>query len=453
MNFDTLKDDLLALADTGLKFAKSKGAEQAEIYVSSAHNININNQSGMIEAKDGLNEGVGVRVAIGKRLGFAAMSGITDESVKNAIQEAISVAKSIKEDNVGFKSFMPKKKVGKDGIIDSKIVEMTAEDVVKNTNVIFKEAQEFDSRIISTNAQAQTFYGGHAVANSEGVAGASRTTAFVLTVFTTAMEQQKRKSGFEFKATRSIPEFEGIGKDCADKTIKLLDSKKLNHTGVLPTLWNQNVMSGFWQISLAQSVNGRQVVEKNSYFMDKLGDKVGIDTLNITDDGQLPEGLNTTEVDDEGAPRQTTPIVENGVLRSFLYDSYYGRLGKAKSTGNAARNQGYESTPNIAPSTIVITPGTKDFDKIVSEIDKGIFVMDNVMGLFHSNLISGDFSCVATSAYLIEKGEIAYPLESLNIAGNLYKSYKDILAIGSDSKLLPSVNTPSVLFDGFTVVG
>ena len=108
MNFDTLKDDLLALADSGLKFAKNKGAEQAEIYVSSAKNININNKSGMIEAKDGLNEGVGVRVAIGKRLGFAAMSGLTDESVKSAVQEALSVAKTIKEDNAGFESFIPK---------------------------------------------------------------------------------------------------------------------------------------------------------------------------------------------------------------------------------------------------------------------------------------------------------------------------------------------------------
>ena len=96
MNFDTLNDDLLALTDTGLKYAKSLGADQAEIYVSSAKNININNQSGMIEAKDGLNEGVGVRIAMGKRLGFAAMSGLTEESVKHAVNEALSVAKSVK---------------------------------------------------------------------------------------------------------------------------------------------------------------------------------------------------------------------------------------------------------------------------------------------------------------------------------------------------------------------
>lgn len=453
MKFDTLNDDLLALADTGLKYAKSQGAEQAEIYVSSFHNININNQSGMIEAKDGLNEGVGVRIAMGKRLGFAAMSGLTEEALKHAVSEAMSVAKSVKQENEGFESFVSKGKAGKDGLLDSKIVDMSTEEIVQKTNLIFQEAKDFDKRVISPSAQVQSFYGGHAVANSEGVAGASKLTVFVIVTFTTAAEGEKRKTAFDFKVTRNVPEFENIGANAAEKAIKLLASKPMEHTGVLPTLWNQNAMSNFWQVSLAQSVNGRQVVEKNSYFMDKLGDKVGIDKLLITDDGQLPEGLNTTSIDHEGTPRQTTPIIEDGVLRSFLYDSYYGRLGKVQSTGNADRGQGYESTPNISSSTVVINPGTKSFDKMVSSIDKGVYIMDSVMGMGHSNLISGDFSVVATSAYLIEKGEISHPLEPINVAGNLYKSFKDIQVIGSDSKLLQSIKTPSILFDGFTVVG
>ena len=453
MNFDTISDDLMALGETGLKYAKSKGAEQSEIYVSSIHNININNQAGMIEAKDGLNEGIGVRVSLNNKIGFAAMSGLTDEALKHAVNEAISVAKSVKQVNKDFKGFIGKQKLGKDGILDSNIVSMTTEEIVKNTNEIFMEAKEYDQRIVSPSAQTQTFYGSFAVANSEGMIGSSKFTVFVIVTSTTAADGQKRKSAFDFKVTRTIPEFSGIGTNAAEKAIKLLDSKPLGHTGILPTLWNPNVMSNYWQISLIQSINGRQVVEKNSYFMDKLGDKIGIDKLSITDDGQLPDGLNTGAIDDEGAPRQTTPIIKDGVLHSFLYDSYYGHLGKAKSTGNASRAQSYESTPNIAPTTVVIESGAKDFDKIVSGIDKGIYVMDSVMGLGHSNLISGDFSVVATSAYLIDKGEITYPLEPIQIAGNLYKSYKDILEIGSDSKLLQSVKTPSVLFDGFTVVG
>lgn len=453
MKFDTLKDDLLAIADTGLKFAKSKGADQAEIYVSSVQNFNIQNQSGMIDAKDGLNEGVGVRVAIGKKLGFAAMSGITDEAVKHAALEALSVAKSVKEDNKEFETFAPKKKPGTDGIIDNNIISMSTEEIVKNTNQIYLDSRKFDERVISSSVQLQTIYGGHAVANSEGISAASKTTVFVLITFVTAAEGEKRKSGFDFKVTRNIPDFTNFGEEAAKKSIDLLRSQKFEHTGVLPTLWNQNVMSGFWQISLAQSVNGRQVLEKNSYFMDKLGDKVGIEKLTINDDGQLPEGLNTTAIDDEGMPRQSTPLIENGILRSFLYDSFYGNLGKTQSTGNASRQQGYEGTPVISPTTIVINPGTKDFDSLVSGIDKGIYVVDNVMGMGHSNLISGDFSVVATSAYLIEKGEIAHPIEPVTIAGNLYKSYQDIIEIGSDSKLLQSVKTPSVVFDGFTVVG
>ncbi|TFF84252.1 TldD/PmbA family protein, partial [Candidatus Heimdallarchaeota archaeon] len=235
--------------------------------------------------------------------------------------------------------------------------------------------------------------------------------------------------------------------------VKLLDSKPLGQKGKMPTLWNENIMSGFWRIALGHPINGRQVVEKNSYFMDKLGDKVGTEELTIIDDGQLPEGLATSAIDEEGIPRQTTKIIEDGILRSFLYDSYYGRLGKSESTGNASRGNNYESTPSISPTTIVISEGTKSFDQLVGEIDKGILIEDNVMGLGHSNRISGDFSVVGTSAYYIEKGEIKHPLEPVQIAGNFYKSFKDIQALGKEAKLLQNTKTPAVLFDGFTVVG
>jgi PmbA protein len=453
MSFDTLKDDLLSLTDAGLKYAKSKGADQTEIFVSTQKSINVANQSGMIQAIDGRNEGIGVRIAQGKKMGFAAMSSLTDEALKHAVDEALTVAKSMKQDNEGFEKFADKMKPAKDGILDYNIVALTTEDIVNKTNKTFKESKEFDPRIISATARTTSTYGGYAIANTEGVSGSTSYTAYIMVNFVTAMEEQERKSAFDFSVTRSVPEDKNLGKNCSEKAIKLLGSKPLDFTGVLPTVWNPIVMSSFWQTSLSNSVNGRQVVEKNSYFMDKLGDKVGIPELTITDDGQLPEGLNTSEIDYEGVPRQSTNIIEKGVLRSFLYDSYYGRLGKAKSTGNATRGQDYESTPGISPTTIVIQPGSKSFDEIISGIDKGVYVMDSVMGMMHSNLISGDFSVVATSVYLIENGEITHPLNPLTIAGNLYKSYLGIRNIGSDSKLLPAVKTPTIAFDGFTVNG
>jgi PmbA protein len=453
MKFDTIKDDLLAIADTGLKYAKNQGADQAEIYVSSQNNIKVSSQMGIIDARDGLNEGIGVSVAIGKRLGFAAMSSLTEKAMKHAVSEAITLAKSVTQDNVGFETYPIKQKPAKDGIIDDNILSLSTEDIVNSTSEIFMEAKNFDKRIVSATAQTQTAYGGHAVANSEGISASSRSTAYIIISTVTAMDGEQRKSSFDFSVTRNLPDEVKIGSQCAEKAIKLFNSKPLNHKGVLPTVWNQLIMSNYWQISLIQSINGRQVVEKNSYFMDKLGAEVGIKGLNITDDGQLPEGLSTGEIDHEGVPRRTTNIIEDGVLRSFLYDNYYGRLGKAESTGNANRGQSYESTPGISPTTIVIKPGSKNLEEMIAEIDKGVFVTDNVMGMGHSNLISGDFSVVATNAYLIEKGEIAYPLDSIQIAGNLYKSYKDIIHIGSDTKMFPSVKTPSLVFDGFTLVG
>ncbi|MEA2071715.1 MAG: TldD/PmbA family protein [Asgard group archaeon] len=453
MKFDTIKDELLALADTGVKYAKDKGADQAEIYISSNNQMTLQNQSGMINARNGLNEGVGIRVSLDNKLGFAAMSGLTDESIKNAITEALTVARNVQQENEGFESFATKNQSGKDGIIDDDIITLSTEDAVKYANTVFLEAKDFDKRVIAPSAHLQTFYGGYAIANSEGVSSASKYTAFVLYSTVTAAENGKRKSAYQIEVQRAIPKIAGIGKKAAEKAVDLLTSKPLDYNGKLPTLWNPTIMSNYWQMAFIHSINGRQVVEKNSYFMDKLGDKVGIDDLTIVDDGQLKEGINTNAIDEEGVPRSSTPIIEDGVLRSFLYDTYYGRLGKAESTGNASRSSGYESTPNISPTTLVVQKGDKTFDELVTNIDKGIYIMDNVMGLGHSNLISGDFSIVATSSYLIEDGEIKHPLESLTIAGNLYKSLKNIQAMGSDIELFQSVKTPSVVFEGFTVNG
>ena len=107
----------------------------------------------------------------------------------------------------------------------------------------------------------------------------------------------------------------------------------------------------------------------------------------------------------------------------------------------------------ISPTTISVVPGTKDLDDLASEIDTGILISDNLLGMGHSNVISGDFSIVAPNSYKIEKGEITTPIEPVLVAGNLYKAFNQITNLGNDPKLTPYGKIPSIAFEGFTVSG
>ncbi|MFW9930071.1 MAG: metallopeptidase TldD-related protein, partial [Candidatus Thorarchaeota archaeon] len=196
--------------------------------------------------------------------------------------------------------------------------------------------------------------------------------------------------------------------------------------------------------------------EGKSYFADKLGDEIATKSLNVLDDGTLPEGLNTTAIDGEGTPSQKTTVVDKGILKNFLNDSYYANIMDSKSTGNSKKsgNPDYEHPPQIGISTITIQPGTKSFEDTVANFENAILVRNFMMGMGHTNPITGNFSIVCPTVYLIEKGEIKNALEPVNVAGNLYHSLKSISNFCSDTFLTPfGVKTPSIVLEGLTVTG
>ena len=198
------------------------------------------------------------------------------------------------------------------------------------------------------------------------------------------------------------------------------------------------------------------VVEGRSRFADRIGERITLENFSLYDDGQLPEALNTATVDAEGVPRQKTTLIEKGVLKSFLFDTYYARIfGEAESTANASRGgQGFNSTPQIGVSTLVVSKGPVSINTAISELSEGIYMQDYIMGLEHSDPISGDFSAVAPQSLYIKDGEVEGALEPVTIAGNYYKGLNDIRHLCSDEILTPfNIMLPSIVIDGFTVSG
>lgn len=464
MMFENLKDELLSAVDTGLKFAKTLDREaEFELYLFYEKKTQTTIKQGVVEAADGIVEGNAVRVAKKNSVSFASSSGISQERIRRSLREAISSLKSLSIKDERFSGFCEPKKPGSDGTFTREILDLGKEELINFANNMVREAQGFDKRIQTVGSECHANWGGFAVGNTLGIQQASRSAINGYEVYCLAVNGEERRTAYESNITReNLMETTGVGAKAASQAISLLGAKKLNKTAVMPTIWKPIAAAAYVRSSLAQSASGENVVEGRSSIGNKIGEMIAQRDLTIIDEGQQPSGINTDAIDAEGSPQQNTTIIENGKLRHFLFDTYYARIHGSKSTGNCARHSQpfgstlpYETSPMIRPKNLKVNAGNKTFDDLLCSIDgQAILIVDTPIGIFHSDVSTGEFSAVAQSVFLVEDGEKKHSLQPVSVSGNFYKGFEQLLAIGSDlTKTVFVVETPSLAFDSFSIVG
>ncbi len=460
MEYAEIKDELLSKVDNTLKYAESiDNQAEYEVYLFWKSTSNVNIEQGVIEGIDSLLSGNAIRVFKDNKLSFASASGITTDRIKRSITEAVSIVKSSSVKDDRFQSFCDPKPPGKEGICASEILELTTGDLVEVSNQLMKDAKNVDSRIKTIGGQCSTYWGGFAVGNSNGLQQASRSAANSCLVYAIAIEGGERKTGYKYDLSREhIVKTEDLGVKAGKKAISLLGGKKLNKTITMQTIWDNMASAMYVKSSLARSASGQTVVEGQSPLADKIGDDIANPNLTIIDNGQKPTALGTHAIDAEGYPQGETHLIDDGVLTNFFFNSYYANIFETEPTGNCVRSGStlpYESAPSISTKTLEILPGSKNEEEIISSIDgQAILIKDIPLGIFHTNVSTGEFSVVATSVFLVENGEIKNPLIPVTIAGNFYTGLKNLQEIGNNIVVTPfGVEAPTLLFDGFSIVG
>ncbi|MGC1430852.1 MAG: metallopeptidase TldD-related protein, partial [Candidatus Sulfotelmatobacter sp.] len=239
---------------------------------------------------------------------------------------------------------------------------------------------------------------------------------------------------------------EQVGKVAAERTLRRLGARKAK-TAQVPIIFDPMVATSILE-HIFEGVNGDSVYRGASFLAGKLGQKIAGANVTIIDDGTIPGGFGTSPFDGEGIPTRRTVVVENGVLNSYLLNTYTAKKLGLQTTGNASR--GLAGTPGIGPGNYFLQPGARTPKQMISEIKEGLYVTEF---LGHgANLVTGDYSRGASGLW-ISGGEFAYPVEEITVAGNLKEMFFNISEIASDLEFRGSVASPTLRIDSLTVGG
>ncbi|RLI56832.1 MAG: hypothetical protein DRO93_11010 [Candidatus Thorarchaeota archaeon] len=464
VEFDTIKDELLAVTDSAVKYGRSLDSN-AEVEVFAFYNKKMSAEisQGMVKASDGAVAGCAARVAIGRRVGFASASGITEDRLKLAVSEAHAIVSSVKVEDERFKGFCDPEGTGREGAFHNEILELGTHDLIRMCESMIDDAKTVDDRAKIFTTEARAWWGAYAVGNSRGILEATRFMGNGCSVSVQAISGDERPGSFEFDVARDrIVATEALGSRAAVRAVALLGGQKLDYKGPMTTVWEPASASLYVAASLGRSVLGGPVVDGISPLCDMLGNEVGPKFLSIVDDGQDPKRAGTNAIDAEGHPQQRNAVIEDGVLKGFLFDTYYARAYGVSPTGNATRGDGlmasatpYEAGPGVGIKHLTVDPGSKTLEDLINEIDgRAVLVQDFPLGIFHTDVATGQFAVVANSAHLIENGELKGPLKPVSVAGNFYEGLKNLVGIGSDIRDYPwNVSSASMMFDDFSIVG
>jgi PmbA protein len=451
---------MIALARRAVEAATAAGASDAEAYAVEDSGREVRAHGGEIESLSAATQrGIGIRAWIGKRVGYAYGTDLSEAGVTALAERAAEAARVADEDEfAGPPSTNPGVPVaagGVEGLRDPTLGEWSLDRLADLALAIESAALAADARIAGVE---QAVYADSAesvaLVSSLGIEGEYSSSSCYGYVQALAAGDSGRETGLGFDLGRGPAALDpaAIGREGAERAAAMIGAGKPKSRSC-PVVLDPTVAASFVAL-IGRGLAASAVQRGRSPFAERLGDEVANPALALHDDGLDPEGFASAPFDAEGVPRRRTALIEASVLRTYLYDTYTANRGDAISTGSASRS-GYRSQPSVSASNLIVAPGELSFAELLGEAGDGVLVTD-VAGL-HSgvNPVSGVFS-VGASGRAIRDGELSEPLREFTIASDLVSMLRAVRAVGADSRWVPfggSVKTPSLLVGEMTVAG
>jgi len=412
-----------------------------EFHFHSADGADVTSRFGDVENIQYHNdEALTVTCIDGKRKGIASTNNLSDESIELTIEKSKTIASFLETDK---HQGLAKENLINEFDIDCGInfpKELSIEELVNMTIECEKSALDYDKRINNSEGSEYAYsQSNNLILNSHGAAGSYSSTSYTLSCVVIAEEEGLKERDYAFSTRRSFNQIgdpKAIGHESAKKVISRLGAKSIS-TRKCPIILTPELSVGLFS-SFLSAINGNNIYKKNSFLRDFINKKVFSDHISISEQPNLKEGLGSRPFDSEGVITSDKLIVEDGVLNTYLLDTYSASQLSLKSTGNS----GY--------SNILINSTKPMMSNLVESIDNGILVTE-LMGS-GANMLTGDYSRGAFG-YLIENGKISYPVTNFTIASNMIEMFKNIEEIGNDYYLNSKIKCGSLMINDMTVGG
>lgn len=451
---DAMNLSLQKAAEAAVGFALDSGAKEADALVESGRQFRIDILNDRIEnLKQAQARGLGLRVFVDRRTALVYTSDLREDALRDLAARAVELAKKAQADEfAGLPGTPPSVSAPAEAlhVHDPAVVALTPEQKIEWARAMEKAALAYDPKIKRCDGcTMQTGIGETVFASSAGPSLTFRNTTIGGFVNPLADDGDKQQSGgyaeFQTHLDR-LASPEEIGREAGRRAVERVGARGVP-TQKVPVILHPDIAAN-WIQNFYNAFSGEQAFKKVSYLTEKLGQTIASPLVTVVDDGRLSHGVGSSPFDGEGLPTQENVLIQDGVMKKFVYNSYWARKAGARSTGSAVR--GYQTAPGIGSRNLYLKAGTSTPEEIFASVDRGFYMVDS--GAFGYNQTTGAYSYQA-AGFWIEGGKKAFPVQEITVASNTLDMLKSVVMVGNDLKFNGNVNSPTIKIAEMTISG
>lgn len=440
-------------AERVLRRARREGAEEAEVYISSGTEFTVKVYQREIESLvSAESRGIGLRTLREHRVGFAYTSDMDPQALDQLVDEALENGRYNHPDPANvLPETRPLEPLA--GLYSPALSRADPQRKIDFALEMERRAISLDPRVRRVSEAVYSDGSGEvAIYNSRGLEASYQRSVAYGVLETIAEQGSEMQSGFAFTHGRDMDalDLEAVVSEAVENAAGLLGATRVP-TARVPVVLHPHAAAMILGI-LSSSFSADAVLKGRSLLAGRIGQPVASEPVTITDDARLPDGLASRPFDGEGVPAQRNELIQAGVLRSYLHNTYTAKRSGERSTASAVRS--YKSVPEVGVSNLVLTPGETSREALLARVDNGLHV-SQLHGLNTVNPVSGEFS-LGITGHWIEKGRLTRPVRELTVAGNVIDLLKRIACVGNDLRFIFAggfVGSPSVLIEELPVGG
>ena len=422
-----------------LDLAKKLGASDSSVVVSNSISETVNfRNSKLDESNRSDNLSINITTYINKKKSSISSSNLLNDNLKILIEKCVETSKNTPEDE--FNS-LPDKDLMADVVKDLNLYDDTH--ISNDKKIEYLKQLEFsssnDKKIINTESSFSENKSNFVLASSKGFSKGYKTSSFTASSVVVAKDEKSMERDYEYTRKchlKDVKAADDLGKIAAEQTIRKLSPKKIGSEKI-SIIFDKRISKGMLSV-LASAISASSIARGTSFLKDKINKEIFSTSINIYDKPDIVKGLGSRNFDDEGVKTKELKLVDQGVLKNYLVDTYYGKKLNLKSNGRSG-----------GTSNLYFEKGSISYKNLLKLNQRTLYITETIGR--GSNLVTGDYSVGATG-FMLENGVFKYPVSEITIAGNFNDMFKNI-TLADDLEFKYSTNAPTMLIEGMVVAG